>query len=67
MSRISTVEVGRVDYPLVAEFKFSAGGVRPSEVVRLVDDDGVEGWGQAVPTPNRIRAIFKSKGVLAMD
>jgi L-alanine-DL-glutamate epimerase-like enolase superfamily enzyme len=51
MSRISTVEVGRVDYPLAGEFKFFAGGVRPSVVVRLTDEDGVEGWGQSVPVP----------------
>jgi L-alanine-DL-glutamate epimerase-like enolase superfamily enzyme len=49
MSKIARVEVGRLDYPLVGEFKFFAGGARPSVVVRLTDDDGVQGWGQSVP------------------
>jgi L-alanine-DL-glutamate epimerase-like enolase superfamily enzyme len=49
MSRIATVDIGRLDYPLVGEFKFFAGGVRPSVVVRLTDDEGREGWGQSVP------------------
>ena len=39
----------RLDYPLVGEFKFFKAGVRPSVVVRLTDDAGVQGWGQAVP------------------
>src|SRR5262245_39570728 len=49
MARSVHVEVGRFDYPLVGEFKFFRAGVRPSIVVRLTDDDGVEGWGQSVP------------------
>ena len=49
MGKIAVVEVGRLDYALVGEFKFFAGGVRPSVVVRLTDDDGVQGWGQSVP------------------
>lgn len=43
------MEVGRFDYPLVGEFKFFKAGVRPSLLVRLTDDAGVQGWGQAVP------------------
>jgi L-alanine-DL-glutamate epimerase-like enolase superfamily enzyme len=43
------VEVGRLDYPMVGEFKFFKGGVRPSVVARLSDDAGTQGWGQAVP------------------
>jgi L-alanine-DL-glutamate epimerase-like enolase superfamily enzyme len=43
------VEVGRVDYPLVGEFKFFKGGARPSVLVRLTDDAGRHGLGQAVP------------------
>src|SRR5262245_33524396 len=49
--RIARVEVGRFDYALVGEFKFFAGG-RPSVLARLTDEDGVQGWGQAVPVPS---------------
>ncbi|MFN2644582.1 MAG: mandelate racemase/muconate lactonizing enzyme family protein [Burkholderiales bacterium] len=49
MSTIARVEVGRFDYPLVGEFKFFKAGVRPSLVVRLTDEDGLQGWGQSVP------------------
>jgi L-alanine-DL-glutamate epimerase-like enolase superfamily enzyme len=49
MARIARVEVGRLDYPMVGEFKFFKGGVRPSVVARLSDDAGGQGWGQAVP------------------
>lgn len=45
------MEVGRFDYPLVGEFKFFQGG-RPSLLVRLTDEDGVQGWGQSVPVPS---------------
>jgi len=47
--RIARVEVGRFDYPLVGEFKFFKSGARPSLLVRLTDEGGVQGWGQAVP------------------
>ena len=43
------MEAGRFDYPLVGEFKFFTGGARPSLLVRLTDEDGLQGWGQAVP------------------
>ena len=49
MTRIVRVEVGRFDYPLVGEFKFFRGAMRPSVLVRLTDADGVQGWGQSVP------------------
>jgi L-alanine-DL-glutamate epimerase-like enolase superfamily enzyme len=49
MPRIVSVEIGRADYPLVGEFKFFKGGVRPTVLLRLVDEDGQEGWGQSVP------------------
>ena len=49
MAKITRVEVGRFDYPLVGEFKFFKAGARPSLLVRLTDDGGVQGWGQAVP------------------
>jgi L-alanine-DL-glutamate epimerase-like enolase superfamily enzyme len=49
VSRIVRVDVGRFDYELVGDFKFFRTGVRPSVLVRLVDEDGREGWGQSVP------------------
>jgi L-alanine-DL-glutamate epimerase-like enolase superfamily enzyme len=49
MARIVGVDVGRVDYPLVGEFKFFKGGARPSVLLRLIDADGREGFGQSVP------------------
>ncbi len=49
MSTIVRIETGRLDYPLVGEFKFFKGGARPSVVVRLTDDAGRHGWGQSVP------------------
>jgi L-alanine-DL-glutamate epimerase-like enolase superfamily enzyme len=49
MTRIARVEVGRLDYPLVGEFKFFKSGARPSLLARLTDQDGVQGWGQSVP------------------
>ncbi len=49
MSKIVRVDVGRLDYPLIGEFKFFAGSARPSVLVRLTDDAGRQGWGQSVP------------------
>ena len=49
MTRITRVEVGRRDYPLVGEFKFFKSGLRPSVLVRLTDSAGRQGCGQAVP------------------
>lgn len=49
MATISRVEVGRFDYALVGEFKFFKTKLRPSVLVRLTDDAGVQGWGQSVP------------------
>jgi L-alanine-DL-glutamate epimerase-like enolase superfamily enzyme len=49
MARITRIEVGRFDYALVGEFKFFRTPVRPSVLVRLSDEDGVQGWGQSVP------------------
>ena len=56
MSQIIRVEVGRFYYDFQGEFKFfkpdADGKVRrPSVLVRLTDDDGNQGWGQAVPVP----------------
>jgi len=57
VSRITHVEVGRYDYEFVGEFKFfkpDPDGVtrRPTVLVRLTDEDGVQGWGQSVPVPS---------------
>jgi L-alanine-DL-glutamate epimerase-like enolase superfamily enzyme len=49
MAAIARVEVGRFDYELIGEFKFFKAPVRPSIVVRLTDENGVQGWGQSVP------------------
>src|SRR6186997_670395 len=49
MAAIARVEVGRFDYGLVGDFKFFRNGVRPTVVVRLTDDNGLKGFGQAVP------------------
>jgi len=56
LGKLIQVEVGRFDYDFVGEFKFfkadGDGKVRrPSVLVRLTDDEGYQGWGQAVPTP----------------
>ena len=55
MSQIVKVEIGRFDYDVVGEFKFFKPGPdghirRPSVLIRLTDENGVKGWGQAVPT-----------------
>src|SRR5215475_12961852 len=49
MSRIVRVEVGRLDYELVGDFKFFPAPLRPTVLARLTDDAGVQGWGQSVP------------------
>jgi L-alanine-DL-glutamate epimerase-like enolase superfamily enzyme len=49
MARIACVDIKRFDYPLLGEFKFFKSGSRPSVLVRLTEEDGVQGWGQSVP------------------
>jgi L-alanine-DL-glutamate epimerase-like enolase superfamily enzyme len=49
MARITRVDIKRFDYPLLGEFKFFKSGSRPSILVRLTDENGVQGWGQSVP------------------
>jgi L-alanine-DL-glutamate epimerase-like enolase superfamily enzyme len=49
MARIVSVDIARVDYPLVGEFKFFKTQARPTIVLRLTDENGVEGFGQSVP------------------
>ncbi|KAA3658522.1 MAG: mandelate racemase [Chloroflexi bacterium] len=56
MSIITKIEIGSYRYDFEGEFKFfspDADGVvrRPSVFVRLTDEDGTQGWGQAVPVP----------------
>jgi L-alanine-DL-glutamate epimerase-like enolase superfamily enzyme len=49
MSAIRSVELARLDYALVGDFKFFKSGLRPTLAVRLTDADGRQGCGQAVP------------------
>jgi L-alanine-DL-glutamate epimerase-like enolase superfamily enzyme len=49
MGKIVRIEIGRLDYPLLGEFKFFRGGLRPTLLARLTDEDGAQGWGQSVP------------------
>lgn len=56
MAKIVKIEIGRFDYAVAGEFKFFKPGpegrvTRPSVLVRLADENGLEGWGQAVPVP----------------
>jgi len=48
-SPIRSVELARLDYAMVGEFKFFKDGRRPSVLVRVTDADGKQGCGQAVP------------------
>ena len=54
-TQIATVETFPITYPTVGRFKFfedahgrSTG--RPSVVIRITTDNGLEGWGQSVPS-----------------
>lgn len=54
MARIVKVEIGQFDYLVVGEFKFFKPGpdgksCRSSILIRLTDDEGRLGWGQACP------------------
>ncbi len=49
MGKIVRIELGRLDYPLVGEFKFFKTALRPSVLLRLTDESGLQGWGQSVP------------------
>lgn len=49
MARIVRIDIKRHDYALVGDFKFFTTGTRPSVLLRLTDENGVEGWGQSVP------------------
>jgi L-alanine-DL-glutamate epimerase-like enolase superfamily enzyme len=55
-SRIARIEAFPVRYPMQGRFKFFEGPEgsptgRPAVLVRITDDDGVVGWGEAVPIP----------------
>jgi len=49
MAKIVRVDVGRFDYELIGTFKFFKTAKRPSVLLRLIDENGLEGWGQSVP------------------
>src|SRR5688572_177811 len=49
MPTIRSVELARLDYALVGDFKFFKSSKRPSVLLRLTDDAGAQGCGQAVP------------------
>ena len=49
MPAIRSVELARLDYALVGDFKFFKSQRRPTLLVRLTDEEGVQGCGQAVP------------------
>jgi muconate cycloisomerase len=49
MPTIRSIELARLDYALVGDFKFFKSGRRPSLLVRLTDDAGTQGCGQSVP------------------
>ncbi len=56
MANIVKVETGRFDYEVAGSFRFfqpQEDGIirRPSVLVRLTDDEGQTGMGQAVPVP----------------
>jgi len=58
MSRIAGVETFRVDLPVIKTFVFasgtvgSAGATAPHIFVKLTDDEGRIGWGEARPSPS---------------
>src|SRR4026209_1397105 len=49
MPRIVRIDLKRHDYLLVGEFKFFKTQARPTILLRLTDENGVQGWGQSVP------------------
>ncbi len=49
MPTIRSVELARLDYALVGDFKFFKGARRPTLLLRLTDEAGLQGCGQAVP------------------
>ena len=55
-SRIASIDVFPVRYPMAGRFKFFEGPDgsptgRPAALVRITDDAGVVGWGESVPIP----------------
>ena len=53
MTRIARVEIYQAVLPLDEPFRIAVGVVRQIDtvVVRIVDRDGIEGWGEAAPHP----------------
>jgi len=63
LPQIVKVEAGCFGYDFAGEFKFfkpdADGKVRrPSVLLRLTDERGLQGWGQAVPIPRRAQFIY---------
>ncbi len=58
VSRIAQVEVFRVDLPVIKTFVFAsgsagtAGATAPHVFVKVTDDEGRAGWGEARPSPS---------------
>ena len=55
-SRIASIDVFPVRYPMAGRFKFFEGPDgsptgRPAVLVRVTDDGGAVGWGESVPIP----------------
>jgi L-alanine-DL-glutamate epimerase-like enolase superfamily enzyme len=55
-SRITTIDVFPVRYPMQGRFRFFEGpdgspAGRPAVLVRIADDSGTVGWGESVPIP----------------
>jgi L-alanine-DL-glutamate epimerase-like enolase superfamily enzyme len=55
-SRIASIDVFPVRYPMAGRFKFFEGPDgsptgRPAVLVRITDDGGAVGWGESVPIP----------------
>ncbi len=53
---ITSIEVIRIEYPVVGRFKFferpdGKPSGRPSVLVKITASNGTVGWGQSVPTP----------------
>jgi len=54
VARIKHIEVHRIRIPLDQPFRIAVGVIRQVETVavRIVDDEQVEGWGEAAPHPH---------------
>lgn len=50
-AKIRAVEIFPVDYPVQGHFRFFPKPIRPTVFVKVTLEDGLAGWGQAVPIP----------------